>query len=65
MILVDILLDGLFAAVAGVGFGAISDPPLRAFRYIALLAAVGHACRFCLMTYCHFFPIRFSDNRVW
>lgn len=51
MILVDILLDGLFAAVAGVGFGAISDPPLRAFRYIALLAAVGHACRFCLMTY--------------
>ena len=51
MILIDILLDGLFAAVAGVGFGAISDPPLRAFRYIALLAAVGHACRFCLMTY--------------
>ena len=51
MILVDILLDGLFAAVAGVGFGAISDPPLRSFRYIAILAAVGHACRFCLMTY--------------
>ena len=39
MILVDILLDGLFAAVAGVGFGAISDPPLRSFRYIAILAA--------------------------
>lgn len=47
----DILSDGFFAALAGVGFGAISDPPLKAFRYIALLAAIGHACRFCLITY--------------
>ena len=31
MILVDILTDGIFAAVAAIGFGAISDPPLRAF----------------------------------
>lgn len=51
MIAFDILTDGLFAAVAGIGFGAISDPPLRAFKMIAILAAVGHACRFCLMTY--------------
>lgn len=51
MIVWDILLDGLFAAIAGVGFGAISDPPMRAFRFIALLAAVGHACRYCLMTF--------------
>ena len=29
MILLDILLDGLFAAVAAIGFGAISDPPTR------------------------------------
>ena len=50
-IVFNILSDALFAAVAGVGFGAISDPPLRAFKMIALLAAVGHACRFCLMTY--------------
>lgn len=49
MIVADILLDGLFAAVAAVGFGAISDPPMRAFPRIALLAAVGHALRFCLM----------------
>lgn len=47
----DILSDGLFAAVAAIGFGAISDPPLRAFPSIAALAAVGHALRFCLMTY--------------
>lgn len=51
MIAVDILLDGLFAAVAAMGFGAISDPPMRAFPRIALLAAVGHALRFCLMHY--------------
>lgn len=48
-ILPDLLADGLFAAVAAIGFGAISDPPMRAFPYIALLAAAGHALRFCLM----------------
>jgi uncharacterized membrane protein YjjB (DUF3815 family) len=51
MIALDILSDGFFAAIAAIGFGAISDPPLRAFKLIALLAAIGHACRFCLMTY--------------
>lgn len=51
MIAVDIFLDGFFAAVAAVGFGAISDPPMRAFPRIALLAAAGHALRFCLMRY--------------
>lgn len=51
MIVIDILSDGFFAALAGIGFGAISDPPLRAFRFIALLSAIGHACRYCLMTF--------------
>lgn len=51
MMVLDIVADGFFAAIAGVGFGAISDPPMRAFRYIALLAAIGHACRYCLMTF--------------
>ena len=51
MIAADILLDGLFAAVAAIGFGAISNPPRRAFKYIAALAAIGHATRFALMTY--------------
>lgn len=51
MIATDIILDGVFAAVAAVGFGAISDPPIKAFPYIAILAAVGHALRFCLMNY--------------
>ena len=69
MIVLDILLDGLFAAIAGIGFGAISDPPMRAFPYIALLAAVGHACRFCLMTffgvgYRHRLPVRGIGDRI-
>lgn len=51
MIAIDIISDGLFAAVAAMGFGAISDPPLRAFPYIAVLAAVGHASRYCLMNF--------------
>ena len=54
MCIIDILLDGLFAAIAAIGFGAISDPPMRAFPRIAVLAAVGHAMRFCLMTYASF-----------
>lgn len=51
MIAADIISDGLFAAVAAMGFGSISDPPMRAFRYIAILAAIGHATRYCLMTF--------------
>ena len=51
MIATDIISDGLFAAVAAMGFGSISDPPMRAFPYIAILAAVGHAARYCLMNF--------------
>lgn len=53
MIAVDILLDALFAAIAGCGFGMISNPPKRALCYIALLAAIAHSARFCLMNYAH------------
>lgn len=51
MILFDMIGDGALAAVAAIGFGAISDPPMRAFPGIALLAAAGHALRFALMSY--------------
>lgn len=51
MIAIDILLDAVFAAIAGVGFGMISNPPLRALTRIAILAAAGHALRFSLMNY--------------
>ncbi len=43
-----VLQDGLFAAVAAVGFAVISNPPARAIPVAALLAAIGHALRFCL-----------------
>jgi uncharacterized membrane protein YjjB (DUF3815 family) len=45
----EIIMDGLLAAIAGIGFGAISHPPKRAFLYIGILAAVGHALRYYLM----------------
>ncbi len=54
MILTELLTDGLFAALAAIGFGAISNPPKRAFLPIALLAAVGHALRYGLMHYLNF-----------
>ena len=51
MIAWDILSDAIFAALAGIGFGAISDPPIRAFRIIALLSAIGHAFRYTLIVF--------------
>ena len=47
--LLQILQDALFAAIAAIGFSAISNPPKRAYFYCALLAAVGHSLRFVLM----------------
>ena len=52
MMMTDILLDGLFAAVAAIGFGSISNVPVRAFKGCALLAAAGHATRFVLLNAC-------------
>ena len=49
MTLTSILLDALFAAVAAIGFGAVSNPKPSSFPFIALLAAIGHAVRFMLM----------------
>ncbi|KAA4186120.1 threonine/serine exporter, partial [Bacteroides ovatus] len=39
MIALDILTDGFFAAVGGIGFGAMSDPPFRPYKMIPILAA--------------------------
>jgi uncharacterized membrane protein YjjB (DUF3815 family) len=52
MMILKLLSDGFFAAIAGIGFGSISDPPLRAFKIIAILAAIGHMCRYIMMNYC-------------
>lgn len=47
--LIEILQDGLFAAIAAIGFAAISHPPRRAYLYCALIAAMGHITRFLFM----------------
>lgn len=41
--------DALFAAIAAIGFSALSRPPRRAYLWCALTAAVGHSVRFILM----------------
>lgn len=47
-ILLNILEDGLFAAIAAIGFSCISNTPRRAYLTCALLAAIGHAIRYIL-----------------
>lgn len=45
----SVFWDGVAAAVAAIGFAVISNPPRRAVMIAALLAAIGHACRFYLL----------------
>ena len=42
-LVLSVLLDGIFAAIAAIGFAVISNPPRKAILISALLAAVGHA----------------------
>ena len=51
-LLLPLILDGIFAAIAGMGFGAISNPPKRALLAAGFLAAIGHAFRYYLMNAC-------------
>ncbi|WP_321331125.1 threonine/serine exporter family protein [uncultured Bacteroides sp.] len=44
-----IIYDGLFAAVAAIGFAIISNPPRKALAISAFLAAVGHGLRYYLL----------------
>lgn len=47
--IMQILQDALFAAIAAVGFAAISNPPKKAYLFCAIIAAVGHSARFVMM----------------
>lgn len=49
--IIQILQDAFFAALAAIGFAAVSRPPLRAYPYCALIAAVGHSVRYVLMNH--------------
>ena len=44
-----IIFDGFFAAIASIGFAVISNPPRKAILVSAILAAVGHGLRYCLL----------------
>lgn len=46
--LTNIFEDGLFAAIAAIGFSSISNTPRRAYLICALIAAAGHAIRYVL-----------------
>lgn len=48
-ILIPVLEDGLFAAMAAIGFSSISNAPRRAYLTCGLIAAIGHAIRYVLM----------------
>lgn len=48
-ICINVFLDGMFAAIAAIGFASISSTPRRAYVACAVTAAVGHAVRFVLM----------------
>lgn len=41
--------DALFAALAAIGFAAISRPPVRAYLFCAIIAAAGHSLRYVLL----------------
>ena len=47
----QLLADGIFAAVASIGFAVISNPPRKAIFISALLAAIGHALRYYLLNH--------------
>lgn len=49
-LILDILSDGFFAAIASIGFGAISNVPVRSFAGCSVPAALAHMLRFVLMT---------------
>jgi len=44
-----VLLDGIMAAIAAIGFAVISNPPKNAILVSAILAALGHSLRFFLI----------------
>lgn len=45
----SLVCDAFYAAIAAVGFAAVSNPSRRAFVSIAVVAALGHAFRYLLM----------------
>ena len=59
-IIINFFEDGLFAAIAAIGFSSISNTPHRAYLTCAIIAAVGHSLRYVLTLpefgYVHIIP---------
>lgn len=49
MLILNIIADAFYAAVAAVGFAAVSNPSRRAYPSIAVVAALGHSFRYLLL----------------
>lgn len=47
--LINIFIDGFFAAIAAIGFAVISNPPKKAIIASGVLAAIGHGFRYYLL----------------
>ena len=47
-IIINFFEDGLFAAIAAIGFSSISNTPHRAYLTCAIIAAIGHSLRYAL-----------------
>lgn len=50
--MISILQDAFFAAIAAIGFAAVSNPPKRAFLFCAIIAAIAHSLRYILINFC-------------
>ena len=48
-LLIEIIQDIFFSAIAAIGFASISNTPFSAMKYCAFLAAIGHSLRFVMM----------------
>lgn len=49
-LLINILEDGFFAAMAAIGFSSISHTPSRTYIICGIAAAAGHALRYVMMS---------------
>ena len=54
-IAIKLLLDMIFSGIAAVGFAAISNTPRRVLKFCAVIAALGHVSRYCMINFlgCH------------
>lgn len=50
-ILLQAVIDGCFAAIAGLGFAFACNPPMKTLFLSALLAAIAHGSRFYLLQF--------------